>query len=243
MFECSQCSKAYKHESGLFRHRRIHSRNTPDYIHSRGRTTGSEIYDDVDFDRIGVADDQSEQAATYDNDTNNMNHMDVNLYNARKAIQKKVLALNRSRDAENEIQIDESMHESGIIKDSAENEPDVKNVLPVYVHHDGINAAIKPLQECLSNLLKNDVIMMESLTTIIKEVRTEDGNDRDVINQRDAVELDVEGGPIKYVFWHDINTLIDRLCFLHTRKQNGGNEHMNEIVAIERALRDEKIIQ
>ena len=257
MFKCNQCSKAYNHESTLYRHKRIHAYKSFKNIQTydpikRAADSASKIYDDdnvVDLNRYEVADDdQSEPAETYED--NNMNH--ASLYDARKAVCKKVLALNRQRAAENEMQIAESIHESGIMDDSVENDAGEQNVLPTYVYHDEINAvikdAIKPLQECLTNLVKNDEIMMESLSAILKEVQTGDENVRDAIKplqgyeKPDEGQLVVEEGSIKYVYWHDINTLIDRLCVLHTRKQNGNNEHSNEIVSIERILREQKII-
>lgn len=48
--------------------------------------------------------------------------------------------------------------------------------------------------------------------------------------------------PIEYVYWNDVNELVDRLRLLYASKSAGNNAHDNEIACILQELKEEKII-
>lgn len=52
----------------------------------------------------------------------------------------------------------------------------------------------------------------------------------------------VENKPFQYVYYNDINELIDRLILLHASQSAGNNSHLNEITSIEEELREANII-
>lgn len=52
----------------------------------------------------------------------------------------------------------------------------------------------------------------------------------------------VDDKPFKYVYYNDINELIERLCLLHASKAAGNNAHLNEIASIEEELREANVI-
>ena len=45
-----------------------------------------------------------------------------------------------------------------------------------------------------------------------------------------------------YVYWNDVNELVDRLKLLVAEKSAGNNSHDNEIMSIIEELREERII-
>lgn len=48
--------------------------------------------------------------------------------------------------------------------------------------------------------------------------------------------------PTEYVYWDDVNELVDRLRLLHASKQAGNTSHNNEILSIIEELREAKVI-
>ena len=60
---------------------------------------------------------------------------------------------------------------------------------------------------------------------------------------RGISDMIVENKPFQYVYWNDIDELIDRLCLLHASQQAGNTSHTNEIIAIQEELREAKVIQ
>lgn len=55
-------------------------------------------------------------------------------------------------------------------------------------------------------------------------------------------ELVVDKKTLRYVYWDNIEELVDRLVLLHASKQAGNTSHNNEIISIEEELREAGVI-